>query len=256
MGKANWAELLVPAFVIGASAVGCGGTEYVEPPSDYCTGDACRMDPAEAGYRGVATSGAGATSGGATSSAGATSSGAGTSLNAPTGGCPSFIPRNHTLCVSSDGSPYVCRYSSDACSGTMATCEMGSWSLAYSVLTCPIAGSGGSSGDESSAGAPSSVGGASPSDGGASPTDGGAFSGGAAGEDSASAPTIGCPTTRPVSGAACSKPDSLTSYRCDYPTECGSYEADCTGQWQLTYHGSPTADCAAGAAGAGGAPSE
>ena len=234
MGRDKRAQLLIPAFVVVvASAVGCDGTGYTRtnPPCFDCSNP----------------------SGGAYNS-GAGNGGAAAFDPTPTGTCPSFIPRNNTECASSlDGSPYLCQYGTDPCAATDATCDMGRWSLRSSAGTCPTIGTGGAAGNAGAApsdgGAAPSDGGAAPSDGGAAPSDGGAAPDSAAGQGPGPEPMVGCPTTPPETGSACYKPASVTSYRCDYPTACGSFEADCTGLWQLTYHGSATADCAGGAPG-------
>jgi len=217
MGREKRAKSLVPSFVLVASAaaVACDDSHIIvnPPPPFFSSYD-----------------------GGGSSNGGYGNAAAGYTTILPTPACPAVVPGNGSPCMSpSEGTRNECEYDRrDRC--VMARCVGGIWS----VEDCD---SDPGAGGDSAGGAPTAEGGAA-GDGA-----GGAASaeGGAAGDGPAPDPVVYCPQALPVQGASCFKPSSVTSFRCDYAQACGSYEATCNGQWQLTFHDPSASSCAGGA---------
>ncbi|HYQ02350.1 MAG TPA: hypothetical protein VER96_26940 [Polyangiaceae bacterium] len=248
MGREKRAQLLVPSFVFAAATAvaACAGTVVGEEPET--AGAAGSMNPlpvSGGGY--IATNPPPVSAGGyiATNPPPIGWSGGGSRGFDDSGGygseagdffvtdppavvpCPKRVPQNGTACIPpAAGGHAQCVYEpNDPCITTFAMCTDGLWELAGYAIDC--SGWGGAGG----------VGGGPP-----------IAEAGAAGEGwSEPDPAVYCPSTLPKSGAYCYKPSSVTSYRCDYPIGCGSYEATCVGQWKLAVHDS--ASCAAGSPG-------
>ncbi|MEP7050877.1 MAG: hypothetical protein ABJB12_11005 [Pseudomonadota bacterium] len=241
MGREKRAQFLVPSFVFAAASAlaACGGTSVGEAGGASTSGAAgaqVSTNPSPASWGGqiatnpppIGSSGGG--SGGSGNSGGYGNEGGDIATNPPAVvTCPESVPRNGSACIPpAQGGPAECIYDpNDACTTTLAWCTDGHWTLGGYAIDCR--GWGGDGG----------IGGEPP-----------IAEAGAAGEGpSEPDPAVGCPPTLPAVGAYCYKPSSVTSYRCDYPVTCGSYQATCVGQWQLTLHGSTTAPCAGGAPG-------
>ncbi|HEY0467394.1 MAG TPA: hypothetical protein VGC79_24510 [Polyangiaceae bacterium] len=244
MGREKRAQSLLPSFVLvaGAAAVGCDGSAKwsVNPPFPIWGGSGNVGSPGQAGF----------------------------GANPPTEACPVSAPVSGSVCLSpSEGGPSQCDYGTRTrCAAMLAWCVDGVWEVTGNALGC--AGSGGVGGTSGSAGeapiaeAGADAGGTSGSAGEAPIAEAGADAGGtsgsageaptaeagAGGEGPGPVPVVECPQAVPPSGGYCYKPSTLTSYRCDYLLSCGSYEATCTGQWQVAFH-EPTDVCAAGASG-------
>ena len=224
MGREKRAQLLVPSFVFvaAAAAAACGGSSLGDAGAGGAT---VSTNPPEVSYGGATVSTNPPPIGWGGYGSGGNGNEAGTPINPPPlmVACPATVPANGSACLPVVKSSNRCVYGSgDACSTTMAWCEGGVWSLGGYAVSCP--GNGGAGG-----GAPIGE-------------------GGAGGDGPAPDPVVYCPEAVPKPGEYCYKPSTVTSYRCDYVDGCGTYEATCSGQWQLQAHGSP-ADCAGGAAG-------
>jgi len=242
MGREKRAQLLVPSFVFAAATAvaACGGTSVREAPEEPSTSGAAgaqistnpppvswggqiSTNPPPIGWSGGGTGGYGNTSGYG-------NEGGYIATNPPPlVPCPQSVPQHVTACTpAAEGGPARCTYNSnDPCTTTFASCIDGLWKLGAYAIDCSAPGGAGGMG------------------GGPLIAEAGAGGEGTIEPD----PAVDCPPTLPTFGADCYKPSSVTSYRCDYPVTCGSYEATCLGQWQLTLHRSTTASCAGGAPG-------
>ena len=233
MGREKRAQLLVPSFVFvaAAAAAACGGTSVRETGAGGATistnpppvSDAgVSTNPPPIGYGGQIITNpppvdlGGYGSGGYGNEAGATTN------PPPVVACPATVPVTGSACALRAQDSVRCDYGTgDACTTTMAWCINGVWSLGGYAIDCR--GFGGAAGTAGTGG-----------------------TGGRGGDGPAPDPIVYCPQVVPTLGADCYKPSTLTSYRCDYAIACGTYEATCSGQWQLQFHGSPT-DCVGGA---------
>ncbi len=129
-----------------------------------------------------------------------------------------------TACVPDPRSgPWQCEYGPDTgCGAILASCNAGIWALGGYAVNC----TGGVGGGESA-------------DAGPVPAE--------AGEGPGPEPMVECPEALPTADAACYKPSSVSSYRCDYTGACIAHQATCTGTWQLSQ--TPIVPCAGGASG-------
>ncbi len=224
MGQDKRARLWIPSLIAALAAAACGGTSVGEPigsGADAGAGAGSMIGNPPPSVGGYGTTAPPTAQGGYASISGA---GGATPIIGPN--CPVSVPQNGSSCYWPNGN-YQCEYDTGAaCTTTFASCTNGSWSLGGYDIECGYAGSPGYAGE-----------------GGAAPIE----SAGAGGDAPVEPPTVSCPSAVPSPGAYCYKPSAVTSYLCNYSSNCGTFEATCNDHWLVTFHDGPAGWCEGGA---------